>query len=196
MRQKGRTRGALVAAARELLAEGVTPTVEQAADRAGISRTTAYRYFANQEALLLATYPELDAPSLLGEHPPADPAARLDIVLRHIGEQLLEHEAEMRAALRLSLSVPPPEGGVFLRRGRALRWIEDTLAPLRARHGRAAVRRLSLAIRATFGIESFAWLVDVGGVSRRAALDLMHASARTLLDGLTPRARGATLRRT
>ncbi len=41
--QKHRTRGALVAAAGELLARGVTPTVEQTAEAAGISRTTAYR---------------------------------------------------------------------------------------------------------------------------------------------------------
>src|SRR5690348_16238802 len=142
VRQKGRTRAALVAAGRELLAEGVTPTVEQAADRGGISRTTAYRYFANQGALLIACYPARDQQSLLGEDPPADPAARLDIVLRHIAGQLLEHEEAMRAALRLSLAVPPPADGVFLRRGRALGWIEDALAPLRGRHGRAAVRRL------------------------------------------------------
>ena len=50
-RQKARTRAAMVAATRELLAEGVAPTVEQAAERAAVSRTTAYRYFPNQRAL-------------------------------------------------------------------------------------------------------------------------------------------------
>lgn len=58
--QKAHTRAAMVAATRALLAEGVTPTVEQAAERAAISRTTAYRYFANQRALLIASYPEQD----------------------------------------------------------------------------------------------------------------------------------------
>src|SRR5579859_6703948 len=38
--QKHRTRNALVAAARELLAQGVTPTVEEAAALASISRAT------------------------------------------------------------------------------------------------------------------------------------------------------------
>ena len=195
-RQKGRTRAALVAAGRDLLAEGVTPTVEQAADRAEISRTTAYRYFPNQGALLLACYPVLESTSLLGDAPPEDPAERLDVVLRDLAGQIVEHEAALRASLRMSLAAPPPTDGVFLRRGRALRWIEDALAPLRARHGRARVRRLALAIRATFGIEAFIWLVDVGGLSRRAAIELMHDSARTLLEGLTARAGGATLRKT
>ena len=55
--QKARTRQALVRAARQLLVEGTTPTVEQTAAAASISRATAYRYFPNQRALLVATYP-------------------------------------------------------------------------------------------------------------------------------------------
>src|SRR5688572_33477493 len=86
--QKARTRAAMLAAARELLAEGVTPTVEQAAERAAISRTTAYRYFPNQRALLIASYPELDATSLLDDEAPADPVARLDLVTDSIARQI------------------------------------------------------------------------------------------------------------
>ena len=63
--QKARTRNALIAAARQLLTEGVSPTVERTADRAAVSRTTAFRYFPNQRALLAATYPQLEAESLL-----------------------------------------------------------------------------------------------------------------------------------
>src|SRR5918999_6208141 len=78
--QKARTRDALVAAARELLAKGVTPTVEEAAAEADIGRTTAYRYFPNSRALLAATFPEIEMDSLLGEGPPEDLLARLEIV--------------------------------------------------------------------------------------------------------------------
>ena len=56
-RQKARTRDALVRAARDILGEGLSPTVEQAADAAGVARATAYRYFPNQRALLVAAYP-------------------------------------------------------------------------------------------------------------------------------------------
>jgi len=48
--------------------------VEQAADRGGISRTTAYRYFPNQRGLLSAVYPDIDASSLLEADAPTDPA--------------------------------------------------------------------------------------------------------------------------
>jgi AcrR family transcriptional regulator len=180
--QKARTRAALVSATRELLSEGITPTVEQAADRARISRTTAYRYFANQRALLIASYPELDATSLLDANAPGDPVARLEIVVERITGQVLAHEPELRAMLRLSLETPPPNRDALpLRQGRAIRWIEDALAPLRERMPASELHRLALAIRATIGIEALVWLTDIGGVSREEAADLMRSSARTLL---------------
>jgi AcrR family transcriptional regulator len=180
--QKARTRSALIAAARELLAEGTTPTVEQAADRAAISRTTAYRYFQNQRALVLATYPELENPSLLDADAPRDPLRRLDVAVEHFTRQVLEHEAEMRAQLRLSLEPAgaPPDALPF-RRGRAIGWFEDALAPLRDRIGEVELRRLVLAIRATTGIEALVWLTDVAKVPREAAVELMRSSARTLV---------------
>lgn len=182
-RQKARTRAAMLAAARALLAEGVTPTVEQAAERAEVSRTTAYRYFANQRALLLATYPELDERSLLGDDAPADAAARLELVTEAIARQIVEHEAELRATLRLSLEPPVPgRAALPLRQGRAIGWIEDALSPLRAAGmSEAALRRLAVAIRATVGIEPLIWLTDVAGLSRQEAGELMRSSARTLL---------------
>ncbi len=180
--QKARTRAALVAAARELLAEGATPTVEQAADRAAISRTTAYRYFANRRELLIASYPELQAPSLLGDEPPADPAARLEAVTESIARQIIEHEPELRSMLRLSLESPRRDRGLLpLRQGRAIRWIEDALAPLRGRMDERELHGLALAIRAAIGIEPFVWLTDVGGLSREDAVDVMRSTARTLL---------------
>jgi len=105
--QKTRTRDALIAAARQLLAKGVTPTVEEAAAEASVGRTTAYRYFPNSRALLAATYPQIEMHSLLGEDPPEDPLARLEIMSEGFTRQLLEHEPELRAQLRLALEDEP-----------------------------------------------------------------------------------------
>jgi AcrR family transcriptional regulator len=180
VRQKARTRAAMTAAASALLAEGMTPTVEQAAERAGVSRTTAYRYFPNQRSLLVATYPELGAESLIGDDAPDSVEERLEIVTRAIGERLLESETELRTMLRLSL-----EPGVHtespLRTGRAVGWIEDALAPLRDSMPSDDLRRLVLSIRATLGIESLVWLTDIAQLPREQAVELMRSSARTLL---------------
>ena len=108
--QKARTRDSLIRATRQLLAAGDTPTVEQVAAAASISRATAYRYFPNQRALLVASYPEIADSSLLGPDPPADAAARLEIVAEAIARQAVEHESELRAMLRLSLEPDIPVG--------------------------------------------------------------------------------------
>lgn len=180
--QKTRTRNALVGAARVLLAEGETPSVERTANRAGISRATAFRYFSNQRALLVATYPELEERSLLEADAPEDPIARLDAVTKELARQILEHEPELRTHLRLSLETAPNQPDELpLRQGRAIGWIEDALRPIRNHMPERDLRRLVLAIRATIGIEPLVWLTDVGGVSREQAVDIMRSSARSLL---------------
>jgi AcrR family transcriptional regulator len=181
--QKRRTRDALVAAARDLVAQGVTPTVEAAAEAASISRTTAYRYFPSQRALLAAAHPETATESLLPEHAPDDVAERLDIVVGMFTRMILATEAQQRTMLRLSLEADPVERAQLpLRQGRAIKWIEEALAPLQPAMPAAAVHRLALAIRSATGIEALAWLTDIAGLSRDDATTLMRWSARALLD--------------
>jgi hypothetical protein len=179
--QKARTRSALVVATRELLAAGMTPTVEEAAKAAAISRTTAYRYFPNQRSLLLAAHPMIEFSSLLGDDPPSDPEERLDLTVRELGRLIVEVEPELRTMLRLSLEsdAPPPER-LVLRQGRAIGWLEEALAPLRDDVPADVRRRLVLAIRAACGIEALVWLTDVAGLSREEAVELMRWSARAL----------------
>jgi AcrR family transcriptional regulator len=181
-KQKARTRRALVDSTRELLAQGLSPTVEQAADAAEVSRTTAYRYFPNQRSLLVAAHPVIEAESLLGPDPPDDAEARLALVVRALTEQVLENEPQLRTMLRLSLEPQPADPDkLLLRRGRAIGWIEDALAPLRGQVPDADLHRLALAIRAGAGIEALVWLTDIAGLSRTDAVKLMRWSATALL---------------
>lgn len=182
--QKARTRAALVAAARELLVTGVTPTVEEAAAAASISRATAYRYFQNRHELLVAAHPEVEAASLLGPDPPQDPEARLDAVVKGLAKIFLEAEESYRAMLRLSLEPAVADRGeLALRRGLRYRWLEDALEPLRERMGEAALARLVHALSVVVGIEALATLVDLAGLSRENAVEVMRWSARSLLRG-------------
>jgi AcrR family transcriptional regulator len=182
-RQKQRTLDALVAAARELIAAGKAPTVEEAALTAGISRTTAYRYFKNQAELLAAAYPALQKSSLLPADAPTDAAARLDIVVKTLTRSVATGEQSYRTMLRLSLDPSTPRENLVLRQGRAIGWIEDALAPLRSQLSRAELRRITLAIRSATGIEAFVWLVDIAGLSRDEAVKTMRWSARAILRG-------------
>jgi AcrR family transcriptional regulator len=178
--QKARTRAALVQAARELLAEGVSPTVEQAADAAQVSRTTAYRYFPNQRALLVATFPEVAASSLVPDTASEDPKARFEAVVETLASRIVEHEPALRAQLRLSLEPDGKARELPYRAGRAIGWIEDALVPLRGRMTGEELRRLALATRCAVGIEALVWLTDVAGLSRDEAVEMMRWSARRL----------------
>jgi AcrR family transcriptional regulator len=183
-RQKARTREALIAAARELLAQGVVPTIEKAAIAAAISRTTAYRYFSNVGDLLAAAYPHVEERSLLGPDPPQDPAERLAIVVENHTRRILENEAQMRAVLRLSLQgIRPPD--LPMHRGLRIAWIEDALAPLRGQMADDELRRLIHGIGATLGIEAFVWLTDVAGLSREEAAATIRSNALGLVRGAT-----------
>ena len=180
-KQKLRTREALVKSARALIASGVTPTVEEAAAAAAISRTTAYRYFRNHRELLLAAHPETEARSLLGKEPPQDAAERFERALDELIRLTLEAEPALRTMLRLSLEPEAPaREQLLLRRGRAIQWLTDALEPLRGRVSEEQFRRLVYAVRSAAGIEALIWLCDVAGLSRDEAAGVMRWSARAL----------------
>lgn len=188
--QKLRTRRALIDAAHALIVSGVTPTVEDAADAASISRTTAYRYFPNQHDLLVAAYPEMEMRSLLGENPPDDAESRLDAIVGEYLRMTIDNEAALRAALRLSLD---PQGNhrekLLMRQGRVIAWLKDALEPLHGQLSEPSLERLVYAIRAAAGIEALVWLCDVAGLSRDEAKGLMMWSARALLQAALAEAR-------
>jgi AcrR family transcriptional regulator len=180
--QKQRTRAALLASAREQVAtSGAAPTVAEAAAAAGISRTTAYRYFPSQEALLIAAHPEVDTSSMLDATTSEDAADRVESVVRRFLAIVVDTELQQRTMLRLSLTPGVDRSGLPLRQGRAVGWIAEALAPLADRLGADGVRRLAIGVRAVSGIESLVWLVDVGGLDTRQAVEQMVWSARALV---------------
>ena len=189
--QKQRTRDALVTAARALVADGVTPTVELAAERARISRTTAYRYFPSQAALLTTAHPEITTTSLLPPDPPADVGDRLELVVARVTDLVRETEPQQRTMLRLSLEPERPGSKqLLLRQGRVIGWLEEALAPLADDIGAAAVHALAVAIRSAIGIEAYVWLTDVAHLAPDDATAMMRWTARSQLDaarrGLLP----------
>lgn len=181
-RQKLRTRNELIAAARTLVAQGGSaPTVEDAAAAASISRTTAYRYFPNQKALLVAAHPETEMTTLLPPDIGIDPETRLHAAVKAFTQMVIETEHLQRTMLRFSLESDTVPRDLPLRKGRAIGWFEDALAPLRPQLTEPGVHQLAVAIRSAVGIESLVWLTDVAGLPRDQATELMLWSAQALL---------------
>jgi AcrR family transcriptional regulator len=99
-RQRARTDAAIVEATGELLRAGLVPTVEEAAEAAGVSRATAYRYYSSQEELLAAVIRDAVAPFAADEEP--ETTDDVDALVRQIIGRALENLGVPDDAAQLS----------------------------------------------------------------------------------------------
>jgi AcrR family transcriptional regulator len=191
--QKERTRAAIVKAAVELLRGGETPTVLSAAEAAKVSRATAYRYFPTQDSLLsdvMAITPSLEpVEAALKSMTSQEPQERLEPLLGLFNRIVVENESQYRAALRVYLDTwfenRRGESGSVprVRAGRRMRWLEETLKPLRGRLPAPLMRRLKNALALTMGIDSVVIMKDVCSLEDDEALEVLKWAARLILEG-------------
>jgi AcrR family transcriptional regulator len=191
VRQKRRTRNAIVHAARSILDRGERPTVAQAAEEAEVSRTTAYRYFPTQESLLL----ELSVTVSLGEieallaqpFDGIDPADRLLELVDTFNRYVTANEVLFRTTQRhyLDTWLAAERAGHGhdhqLRAGRRRQWISDALEPLQVSVPRAELRRMESALCLAMGGEAFAVLRDICQLEPDEAVDIMRWTAQAIL---------------
>jgi AcrR family transcriptional regulator len=170
-------------AARAQLCDDGPMTVAAVARRAGVSRATAYRYFINNDAVLLwATRPIAEDLRMGG---PPDEAGQQDLpsraaaLVRRAEEWAFEHERELRAVLAVSLQ----PGGASSRHGRMNReqWIETLLADLPDNVSATARGRLAAALSALFGADAILWTRDAAQLPVPAALDTLAWMAHALV---------------
>jgi AcrR family transcriptional regulator len=166
--QKARTRAALVTAAGQLLREGTSPSVPDAAERARVSRATAYRYFPTQEALLselALTQNTQPVEQLLASFDTDDVEQRLVQLLDTSVSITLADEYLMRNGLRVFLDQWFENRRLGddtpVREGRRMRWLDQALAPLEDRLPPAELRRLQAALALTLSIEPVTIMHDV-----------------------------------
>jgi AcrR family transcriptional regulator len=170
--QRNRTRAAIIEAATAVLREGRTPTVAEAAERALVSRATAYRYFPTQESLLLdvANVEALMKPveDLVASFPADDAPQRLSVLVGTMMRACLSDEALIRTGERVYLDTwlaNQPDGDhVPVRAGRRMRYIDEALRPLGDRLGEPGHKRLRCALALTLGTEALIAMKDSAGL--------------------------------
>jgi AcrR family transcriptional regulator len=187
--QKRRTRTAIVAAAQELLDEGTTPTVAEAAERALVSRTTAYRYFPTQESLLVELTVNIEMTDI--EALVARPVDRDDVAARVVelvetfNQRVLDDERPFRTALRLYLDqwlAADDDGDApVVREGRRVRWLEELLRPLEGEIPDDELRRLRLALCLVTGAEIPMTMRDVCHLDTDEAIAVTRFAAEAIL---------------
>lgn len=189
--QKRRTRDAIIAAARELLDAGATPTVAEAAAEAQVSRTTAYRYFPTQDSLLteVAMNDDVgDIEDLVGTRTgPEDARERAVAVLDLFNRHVAEAEVQYRTALRLYLeqwlqAVEAGDESPEVREGRRRRWFEQALGPLRDAVPEERWQRVIAALCLLSGPEALTVLRDVCHLEDAEGRAALRWAAETLLD--------------
>lgn len=173
----------LTDAARAQLRDEGPMTIAAVARRAGVSRATAYRYFINNDAVLLwATRPiveelRLGDPPEEAEH--QDLPSRAAALVRRAGEWAFDHERELRAVLAVSLQPASANS----RQGRMNRdqWIETLLADLPEHVSATARGRLAAALTALFGADAILWTRDAAQLPVPEALDTLAWMAHALV---------------
>jgi AcrR family transcriptional regulator len=189
--QRRRTRKAIVAAAAELLAQGVTPSVAAVAAAADVSRRTVYMYFPTIEQLLvdaalLSVTQVTVAPVLDAMDREDDVEQRVEMMTRAVQGNFVSTESQGRTLLRLTVDPGPVERSPDrpLRGYRRIEWIERALAPLRDRVDSARFERLVSALAMVIGWESLIVARDIRALTVSDAEDVSAWAARALVHAM------------
>lgn len=162
--QKGRTRKDLLRAASRLMQAGRSPTLEEVAEEAMVSRATAYRYFPGVEALLTEAALDVAMPDgeALFANGPAEPLERLLRVDQAVAEMVRGNEPALRAMLIHSLQQGLAGAeGLPVRQNRRTPLIEAALAPAKEALSPWLHDRLVKALALVVGTEARLAFKDV-----------------------------------
>ncbi len=187
--QRRRTRRAILDATAELLHTGTEPSVNEIAAAADVSRRTVYLYYPTLDQLILdATLGTLnvDVDSALAAEGSTDPRKRVRTL---VGELFASMERSLplgRKLIKLTIDAPPPGEGEPRRGHRRIGWIEWAVEPCRGHLTRKDYDDLVSSLALVIGWEAFIVLLDVRGLSPRAAKALTLRAAEAILDGMLP----------
>lgn len=177
--------------AMRLMQSGLIPSVSDVAEAAEVSRTTAYRYFPSQAALIQAAVDEALGPILEWDSDSADAEERISDLLAFAYPRMHLYEATLRAALWLAIDQwtrrqagnLEPEAPIV--RGHRKTLLRLALAPLRGTLDRRALDRVTQSLSLVFGTEAFVVLKDIWRLDDkqvlRVALWTAHAVVRTAI---------------
>lgn len=184
--QKRRTRKALLEAAAKLMRDGKTPSLDDVAEEALVSRATAYRYFSSVEPLLVEAALDVvipDAGVLFDDDSTKDPIARLERVDRALDESIASNEAALRTVIAFSAQRPNGgDGDIPPRQNRRTPLIEEALKPARADMSARDYDYLCKALALVMGGESMIVFKDVLQISDTEARRIKKRMIRTLVE--------------
>jgi AcrR family transcriptional regulator len=181
--QRLRTRQALIDAAVAMRDEGHNPTVAQVAERARVSRATAYRYFPSMEALISETAADREMQPLERLWRPGDdPVKGIGLAANALNALLLDDEIGLHVMERSFMTVwLESESHEPLRPGRRMSYIEPIVDSLKDELTPRARKRLKQALSIVMGTEALIAVRDISRASIEESLDAAAWAARALV---------------
>ncbi len=192
-KQRRRTRKELLAAAARLMQHGRSPTLEEVADEALVSRATAYRYFPNVEALLVEAPLDVAAPEardVFADGPAEDPVARVERVDAALHDMIARNETALRLMLAQALERRARGGAAAempVRQDRRTPLIAAALAPARERFTPARLKALTAALALIIGTEAMVVFRDVLQLDDAEARKVRRWAIRALVEAAQSR---------
>jgi AcrR family transcriptional regulator len=182
--QKQRTYQALLDAALELSDAGHRPTLRDIANKAMVSRATAYRYFPSVDALIHEAYfGRAAVPLDTFIAPSADPVEAVGRAAEVMNRLLLGNERGVhiveRAFMQIWLENASDERPS--RMARRMNYINPIVDSLSDRLDEAAKCRLRTALAMTMGTEAVLAMRDVAGASQEQAITAGIWAAQSLI---------------
>ncbi len=185
--QKLRTRKALIDAADALVSEGKKPTLGDVAEKALVSRATAYRYFPNLDALLLETSLDrkVESPQqVLKDADNLDVAERVALVHDFFHHLVVENEQQFRIFFRASMEQWLQFGSKTkapLRGARRIPMLAMALEPVRDQLNEETYEKLLYALSAMVSLEPFIALRDVCQLEPEKGAEVTRWAVKTLV---------------
>jgi AcrR family transcriptional regulator len=186
--QKTRTRKDILKAASRLIEQGRTPTLEEVAEEALVSRATAYRYFPSVDALLVEASLDIAVPEpeeLFRNETSDDPVVRLQRVETTLHDMILANEPLLRTMLAHAIQrglQPDGAGKLPRRQNRRTPLIEAALEPARGQFKPGALKMLTQALALIIGSEAMIVVKDVLQLNDADARKLKRWAIRALVN--------------
>jgi len=180
--QKERTRRAIVAAARDVVAAGGDVTMPEVARRALVSEATAYRYFPDLASVLREAITGIwltPQQAMAAVAHSDDPVERIGYATEVLLRQVLAYEAAVRAMIAASVTRPANArlpGRRFGLIDEALRPLEDTMAVQQP----ARFEQLKRGLAVVLSAETLFTLTDLCGLTPELAIASAIETARSL----------------
>lgn len=186
VKQKLKTRGAILAAAKRLMKKSQKITLEDVANEADISRATIYRYFSNIDLLVMEASLDIQHASAEEIQHETNQFSLVDRILyiqEHYNTLAQKNEKSFRRYLSAALSASISKKKK-VRGARRVASLKKSLEPFKSRMSKDEYEKLIHIASVLMGIDALIVTKDVCGLDNEQSSELLKWGIEMILKGM------------